>query len=350
MRGNNFGGAGQRAGGNPYGGGPVGGGGPQFQRIELPENAGKQAGVACLIMAALAFVGGIANVEVTEYALNYSLLTRTVEHRTYTSGRYWIGPFNYFVKYPAVVKTIQFSEAKLQYDLSASERSDGLLRSRTSDGLDVSIELSFQYQIDPMKLYHLYTTLDASPFYHNVYTRIAIDRLTETATTYSANEFFVDRTLIGKRMEQQLKADFQKRLYASIFSFQLRSVALPAEFEDAIQETEVMKQDLQVAKAEQNSTRVSLETELMKAKRRMKVRMNQAEGSARSTMLSNAADISQYTMTQHKAADSYAMVMKALDGKENDVLEYMETRVLRDHASKLTTVGLGLPSSPKEGL
>merc|ERR1719329_1878597 len=292
-------------------------------------------------MAALAIIGGIANVEVTEYALNYSLLTRTVEHRTYTSGRYWIGPFNYFVKYPAVVKTIQFSEAKLQYDLSASER---------SDGLDVSIELSFQYQIDPMKLYHLYTTLDASPFYHNVYTRIAIDRLTETATTYSANEFFVDRTLIGKRMEQQLKADFQKRLYASIFSFQLRSVALPEEFEDAIQETEVMKQDLQVAKAEQNSTRVSLETELMKAKRRMKVRVNQADGKAQSTMLSNAADIEQYTMSQHKAADSYAMVLKALGGKEKDVIEYMEARVLRDHVSALTTVGLGLPSSPKEGL
>ena len=42
----------------------------------------------------------------------------------------------------------------------------------------------------------------------------------------------------------------------------------------------------------------------------MKVRLNQAEGNARPTMLTNAADISQYTMTQHKAADSYTMVMK----------------------------------------
>ena len=90
----------------------------------------------------------------------------------------------------------------------------------------------------------------------------------------------------------------------------MRPVSLPVEFEDAIQETEVMKQDLQVAKAEQNSTRVAFETELMKTKRRMKVRVNQAEGNARSTMLTNVVDISQYTMTQHKAADSYAMVMK----------------------------------------
>lgn len=347
MRGN-FAGAGRPAGpgdarGNPYGGD----GGFQFNRIEMPQNAGKPIGCGLLVLVVLAFLGGIANVEVTEIALNYSLITRKAERRTYSSGRYWIGPLNYFIKFPAVVKTIQFSEGKLQSDLATAEQTDGMLRSRTSDGLDVSIELSFQYQLDPLKLYELYTTLDAAPFYHNVYTRIAIDRLTETATTYSANEFFVDRTVIGKSMEAELRGDFERMLYASIFSFQLRAVQLPREFEDAIQETEVMKQDLQVAKAQQNSTQVALETELMKAKRRMKVRVNQAEGKAQSTMLSNAADIEQYTMSQHKAADSYAMVLKALGGKEKDVIEYMETRVLRDHTSALTTVGLGLPSSPK---
>merc|ERR1719272_852067 len=137
-------------------------------------------------------------------------------------------------------------------------------------------------------------------------------------------------------MEQELKQDFEKQLYATIFSFQLRAVSLPVEFEDAIQETEVMKQDLQVAKAEQNSTRVSLETELMKAKRRTKVKGNIAEAKAQATMLANKADIEQYTMTQHKTADSYAKVMKALDDKEGDVLEYMGARVLRDHPSELT--------------
>merc|ERR1712137_1043994 len=76
-----------------------------------------------------------------------------------------------------------------------------------------------------------------------------------------------------------------------------------------------MKQDMQVAKAEQESTKVALATELMKAKRRTKVRANKADAFAQSTMLANRADIEQYTLTQHKAADSYAMVMNALDGK-----------------------------------
>jgi len=89
----------------------------------------------------------------------------------------------------------------------------------------------------------------------------------------------------------------------------------------------------------------------MKAKRRTKVRANKADAFAQSTMLANRADIEQYTLTQHKAADSYAMVMNPLDGKESDVLEYIEARVLRDHPSNLVTVGLGLSiAKGKEGL
>merc|ERR1719272_2349959 len=123
-------------------------------------------------------------------------------------------------------------------------------------------------------------------------------RLTEIATNFSATSFFVDRTRIGKTMEQELKGVFEQELFSTVFSFQLRSVSLPKAFEDAIQETEVMKQDLQVAKAEQNATRVLLETELMKAKRRVLVKSQSAEATANSTMLANAADIAQYTITQ----------------------------------------------------
>jgi len=305
---------------------------------------------AALMLFAAVFVVGIAilgfgNVEITEFALNYSLLTRKVERKTYTSGRYWISPFNYFVKFPAIVRTVQFSDSQLQSDLAPDEHGDVVLRSRTNDGLDVSIELSFQYQLNHSSIYNLYTELGPSPWFHNTFVRVAIDRLTEMATKYTANEFFIDRTEIGKAMEADLKTDFERRLHSTIFSFQLRSVGLPAEFEDAIQQTEVKKQDVQVARAEQNSTHVSLDTQLMQAKRRTKVKLNKGEAIAASTMLANAADITQYNSTQVKSADGYAGVIADLDGKEQDLLAYMETRVMREHASDKSTIGLSLPSA-----
>lgn len=281
--------------------------------------------------------------EVTEYALEVSMVTRKVNKNPYLSGRYWIGPWSYFIKFPAVVKTVQFSEARMQDDLGVDEPGEPMLRSRTSDGLDVTIELSFQYQLYMERVYDLYTTMGAGRDFHDIYVRVAIDRLTEIATEYTANEFFVDRTRIGKDMERVLKKDFEDKLFATIFSFQLRSVGLPDEFEKAIQMTEVKKQDVQVAEAEQLSTKVALDTELMKAKRRTKVKANRAEGFAESIMLENSADITQYLTTQEKAAASYKGILKELDNKENELLAYVQSRVLRDHISDKVTLGLTLP-------
>merc|ERR1719350_1909499 len=111
-----------------------------------------------------------------------------------------------------------------------------------------------------------------------------MDRLTEDATLFTATEFFRERTLIGKNMEEGLKKDFEDKLHSTIFSFQLRTVNLPDEFEKAIQNTEVQKQ--------------------------AQVRANQADGFAQSVMLDNQADIAQFTAQQERSADSYAAVLE----------------------------------------
>jgi len=289
-------------------------------------------------------IAGFKSVEITEYGLSSNMVTRKVQRTPYQSGRYFVGPWCHFIKFPAVVKTIQFSDSRLQDDLGSDEQGDPKLRSRTADGLDVTIELSFQYQLHEDKIYDLYTTFGAGRDFHDLFVRVAIDRLTEIATGYTANEFFVDRTRIGREMEKFLKEDFEARLYSTIFSFQLRSVGLPEEFEKAIQQTEVKKQDTQVAEAEQVSNKVGLETELMKANRRVKVKANIAEGFAESVMLENKADIEQFTATQEKAAASYKGVLKELDGKEEELLAYVQSRVLRDHISEKVTLGLTLPA------
>lgn len=334
---------GERPGGQRVGGG--GGGQDGFEII-----SGVRASLIT-IMAGFTFMAviilalsGFGSVEISEYGLLENLVTRKVAKAPFGAGRYWIGPWCRFIRFPSVVKTIQFSDSSLQTDLGFDELGDPMLRSRTSDGLDVSIELSFQYQLHEPTLYTLYTTLGPGLDFHRTYVRIAIDRLTEIATEYSAGEFFYARTKIGKDMEVKLKKDFEASLYATIFSFQLRSVALPAAFENSIQGTEVQKQEVHVAEAEQQSTKVSLETKLMQAKRRVKVRKNAGDAYAQSVMLANTADIEQFVTMQEKAADSYSGILKQLDGKENNLLAYVQSRVIRDHNGDHMTVGLTVPT------
>lgn len=320
---------------------------------ELRAVAAGMGPIFCIAaVIALAVVGFISfkTVEITEYGLNYSLVGRKAENRTYRSGLYMIGPVSYFVKFPSTVTTIQFSEKSMQSDLTSAEQGEDELRSRTRDGLDVLIEISFQYQLMPEKLYDLYTTLGPYPNYHNTFVRVAIDRLTESATKFSATEFFNDRTLIGKEMEALLKRDFAAFLYSNIFSFQLRSVGLPPPFEDAIQETEVQKQDLEVAEAEQKSQKVSMETQLMQATRRVKVIDNQAEAQAKTLLLNNDADITQYLAAQQWGADSYKAISADLGSNETALLAYMQARVLRDHPSDKSVIGLSLASPVTKGV
>lgn len=332
--------------GPPGGGGGFPGGGWQGPLVgnNMPrvESRHYMAGIGttAIVASLLVFILGFASVEVTEYGLNYSLVYRKVEKKTYGAGRYWIGPLNFFVKFPATVTTIQFSDSNMQNDLTYTERGEQELRSRTKDGLDVLIELSFQYQLMASKIYDLYTQLGGYPQYHDTFVRLAIDRLTETATKYSATEFFTERTDIGKDMQALLEHDFVSELYSHVFSFQLRSVGLPKEFEDAIQLTEVKKQDVSVAVAEQNSTRVALETQLMQAKRRTRIKSNQGEAEAESVILANNAQVAQFNATQRKLAEGYRSILKELGADEQTMLAYMRTRVLRDHPSSHAVVGL----------
>jgi hypothetical protein len=73
------------------------------------------------------------------------------------------------------------------------------IESRTLDGLEVTLEISFQYALQPEHLYDLYNEFGTK--YTQVFQNVAIDILTEEATSYTAYDFFMDR---GK-----IKDDFQ---------------------------------------------------------------------------------------------------------------------------------------------
>jgi regulator of protease activity HflC (stomatin/prohibitin superfamily) len=98
-----------------------------------------------------------------------------------------------------------------------------------------------------------------------VFSNIAVDILTEEATKYTAYNFFMDRGRIKDDFQRTLNDAFNKTCYANIQFLQLRSVDLPAPFEQAIQESEVKRQDIQKASAELNKVRIEVDTKIKSA-------------------------------------------------------------------------------------
>lgn len=147
--------------------------------------------VSCITGIVLLLLG-FSSLEATEYGLDYSWLSKTISPIVKYNGLYFIGIGHSFIKFPRNVQTIEFSK-----DKTANRPA---IESRTSDGLEVTLEISFQYGLQPEKLYSLYHQYGSN--YMQVFQNVAIDVLTEEATGYTAYDFFMDR---GK-----IKDDFQK--------------------------------------------------------------------------------------------------------------------------------------------
>jgi hypothetical protein len=166
------------------------------------------------------------------------------------NGLYFLGIGHSFYKFPKNVQTIEFSK-----DRAAIRPS---IESRTSDGLEVVLEISFQYVLQPENIFKLYNKYGYN--YNIVFSNIAVDILTEEATKYTAYDFFMDRAKIKDDFQDHLNTVFGLLCFSNIQFFQLRSVDLPNAFEDSIQQSEVKKQDIQKAQAELNKVRVEVDT------------------------------------------------------------------------------------------
>mmetsp|Transcript_14763 Transcript_14763/g.32806 ORF Transcript_14763/g.32806 Transcript_14763/m.32806 type:complete len:163 (+) Transcript_14763:451-939(+) len=152
--------------------------------------------------------------------------------------------------------------------------------------------------------------------------------------------FFTNRTEIGSEMAASIDRLLSAQAFVTVPFFQLRTVKLPTKFEDAIQDTEVKKQEIQIAKANQSRTRVEYQTKILQAEREVQVISNQAEAIAKQIELDNTAYIQQYKITQLAQAESFAQLLKTFDGNAETLLEYMKIRAIRDHPASGVTINI----------
>lgn len=104
--------------------------------------------IVVVILIIIILATSFSKVAVNEYALAYSSWSKSVSKDVYPPGIHFIGPFQSFITYPSTFETFEFSK------LNGADR--GPLRSRTKDGLEVEIEISFQYTLDGKRIRELY--------------------------------------------------------------------------------------------------------------------------------------------------------------------------------------------------
>ncbi|CAK9043625.1 unnamed protein product [Durusdinium trenchii] len=284
------------------------------------------AGISLVLLVLFSF----DTLEYQEYGLNYSKISETVERHPYTSGRYYLGIANHFIRFPRMVNSVLFS------DEDAGKKQGPALQSRTRDGLNVRLEVSFQYRLKFDRVYDLYATLGSD--YEPTFLRMAIEQLATAATDHSAHFFFTNRTAISAVMHQRLDDHFQERAFSEVPFFQLRTVHLPHDFEEAIRETQVKQQDIQIATLEQKTKTVTFKTRVLQAEQDVKVLVNQAEAEAASIQAANRAYCQQYQVTQDLQTSALSRLAKSSGWNPEELLHYMRIRALRSHPANRSMI------------
>ena len=284
---------------------------------------------------------GFSSLEATELGLNYSWISKTISPEVKENGLYFIGIGHSFIKFPKTVQTIEFSEEKTA--------NRGPIESRTSDGLEVTLEISFQYILQPDKLYDLYNTY--GPKYDSVFQNIAINILTEEATKYTAYNFFMDRGKIKDDFQYELNLRFDKNCFSNIQFLQLRSVNLPNLFEQSIQESEVKKQDIQKAQAEQNKVKIEIDTKIKAAEYQKNVIINKAEGEAQAIIKQNEAYVDALLRTQNTQTNAFKNLKDTLQLTNENLLDFMKTKIIKEYSGDNDiTLNIEKPNQKKEDL
>ena len=193
-----------------------------------------------LVPAVILIILSFATLEPVEYGLNFNAITMSLENKTYSiAGLYFLGFGHWFIvssrhalvfiswpagvpcaspasspageiclpraqRFPRIIQTIEF--------MANSENQ--LLHTRTSDGLPLTLGLSFQYRYIPEHLHTLYLTYKGE--HHAVYVNTATATIANVACNYSAYTFFNDKQGIAIAMRQRLNLIFQQQLYAQV--------------------------------------------------------------------------------------------------------------------------------------
>lgn len=290
-------------------------------------------GATVVVVVVLWIVASFDTLEPTEYGLDYSRFSKSYDRETvYEGGRYWIGLTHKFIEFPAVQRSVEFSDS-----YSASS---GPLRTRTQEGLALTLHISFQYKLIKEGIPALYDLSNLQ--YEQTFVRIARDIILQEAGNYQAPQYWANRTVIGNRMQALLDEAFQTA-YARCVDIQLLKVNLPAAFEQSIVETQVEVQKTQMKQLEQTAEIVRQNIKVMISETDQQIMVIDASARSRATIIQETARASIWKETLDMESFVYNQLLTQLQFNLTEMNTYQYYQALMGQPNKTLLVDIENP-------
>lgn len=275
--------------------------------------------IVVLILSLLIVIGGIVGICIligvnsvyyTKFGIKFDTFTKTIEKNTlYQPGVYLAGWGKSFIEFPRIFAEIDMAGGD-------ADTSTGSVNARTYDGLSVIIDVSFQYSLpygDASKFFSMFDQF--SDKYEEIVTAVTRDNIRDSASNFTAINFFENRTSIGIAMEKSLKHELSN-ININVEFFQLRSVRLPAKYETILREKEISRQKITTANIAQLKETVVADTGVLVAKTLAAKTIAEMDGTAYARNATNAA-AGRNIVTRGDATQAALQDLKTKTGFDN---------------------------------
>jgi len=292
----------------------------------------------CLALAVLLAVTSIGAVPPLFYGIRYNYASKWAEiERVYTPGRYFLGPWNTFVLFPATVQNIEFVN---EPRISPSGERYSALHTRTKEGLALDLEVSLQYRLKEADVGKLYVEFNVN--YTSMFVSTIRDTLIAAAAEHHAGEFWTQRKLVGERMQSMVN-DILGVTYSEVWGLQLMDIALPDQFDKSIVATEIQRQSIATMEFHQRSTQIRATTRVIAAEFARQVKTISAGAQANYTLLTKVAKARARQNVYLTEAQVLGEVRGRLKLQGPDLVEYQHCNIIKqlDNASLYYGFGMG---------
>jgi len=217
---------------------------------------------------------------------------------------------------------------------------------RSSDGLPITMDYSFTYQLNANMddVYRFY--LDFGPDGGEV--SIVEDKsrqaIMNAASRFEAFDFFLLRDTISDTMLSELDRELG-RIYLTPTTFQITSMSVPNDFADVIEATQIAIQNVIVAEYEQNKTRIAADGLVAVQTQLANITVLTANADALSLIaeFNSQADALMYRVSSQ--TESLYNLSQTWNLSTVEVLSYMHMAAIKETKVPTLNMGQKYPSS-----
>jgi len=156
------------------------------------------------------FIASFAIVNPTYMAISRNKMTSKIdEKKVFFEGRHFLGVGNEFIHYPMAWQLIEYTDDDGVGGVDYLCKVEEPLSCSTSEGLEMSVEVSIYFTIPPQQLINFYTTYNVN--YQDTINNECKKVLKDTITQFKYEEIFKGRLLISTAMTNALNRSLTRR-------------------------------------------------------------------------------------------------------------------------------------------